>query len=505
MHISGRVLYWTACACLLVLGVLYTTALPWTEYADMWEQVAAIRALAGNLLHPDNPLLELPGDTSPRFTPYTLFWGAVAASSGANVHVLIVLMAIGNLLLFVTGLYRLIRWRYHQTVLALILLGVMLTCWGRGWSQSNAYSLFAFFYTLPFLSTFAYGLAFHALASLQEFLEVRRMHCLLSYGALSLICFVSHPITAAFELWASVALLAADKKFRYIPLEMIIWVACIAAAVAWPYFDYWHVLTRGSTETWFSASGESNSWVRLGPALIGIPAALWLAIRKNMSFTLIGFLGCAGVYFASQALNIAIGYRFLLYTAVFLHLALAILFAEEWAHRRHLTAIMALLAVLLLWAAPYRWRDVNVMARHLFAATSSRTSEAGITSQLERLDRQHPLHRGEVVLAEPEYGLIVPALTDAKVVAHIHGNPLLVIPLASRCANVDTFLHYSVTREWRQEMLERYGIDHILLNSDSLRTQRGNLDRDLPRLATLCGQSGDFILYECIPPSAVTE
>src|SRR5512143_879317 len=98
--------YVILCLILLPLAVFFAFVRPWGQTADLWETAAAVRAVSQDLAHPYNPMLDLPGSTSPRFTPYTLFWGAVMRGTGWSIFMVMALAAITNFLLFVTGLFR---------------------------------------------------------------------------------------------------------------------------------------------------------------------------------------------------------------------------------------------------------------------------------------------------------------------------------------------------------------------------------------------------------------
>ena len=77
-RVSAKSVYVFLSLALIVIGVPYAMTRPWTIYADVWEQVAAMREFARHPSNPLNPLLALPGETSVRFTPYTLMWGMAA-------------------------------------------------------------------------------------------------------------------------------------------------------------------------------------------------------------------------------------------------------------------------------------------------------------------------------------------------------------------------------------------------------------------------------------------
>ncbi|MBL0062080.1 MAG: hypothetical protein IPP40_11540 [bacterium] len=180
---------WVIWLALLPVAIAYTLPFLWGG-DDVFEMAAAIRAASENLLDPRNPMLALPGETSPRFTPYVIFWGAVMKATGTSVFTMIKVTALANFLLFATGLTRFITAQFGDKRLATILIPVMLWIWGTGYGQANAYHLWFFFFSLPYVAIFAYGMGFHALAELALYLtNGQRTHVVL-FAALSTLVFL---------------------------------------------------------------------------------------------------------------------------------------------------------------------------------------------------------------------------------------------------------------------------------------------------------------------------
>ncbi|MBU1936469.1 hypothetical protein KKG05_03655, partial [bacterium] len=131
--------YLILCLILLPVALFFSFCKPWTVTGDIWETAAAIRAVSDNVLSPSNPLLELPGNTSPRFTPFTVFWGIMMKLTGLGLFTIIGIAGVVNYVLFVTGLDCFTRKQFRDNTLPTYVLLTMLIVWGKGFSEVNAY------------------------------------------------------------------------------------------------------------------------------------------------------------------------------------------------------------------------------------------------------------------------------------------------------------------------------------------------------------------------------
>ena len=499
-RVSAKSVYVFLSLALIVIGVPYAMPRPWTIYADVWEQVAAMREFARHPSNPLNPLLALPGETSVRFTPYTLMWGMAARLFGWSTFTLLPVVAAVNLLLIVTGIWRLSISCFENRWLPTVWLVAMLWIWGKGYGQSNAYQLQMLLYTAPYIATFAYGLSFHALASLSQFLRTRGMLQLVAYTMLTVITFLSHPITAAFLIVAAGSMLLPTKSPKLIVGLQVVPLLCVVSAVVWPYFDYWHVLTSGSSESWFTTPHFESQFAALGPAVGGLLVVVYFVVKRRHPFVVLGAILCALIYAASYFLGILIGGRFILFGAIFLHLALALYVVEDGPRllnglrERRVADILAIavLAVLVLWGARYRQRDVRDLGGSVAQWVRSGFSLHGRdVMSFEFLDGK--LIPTDVLLAPSEYGLILPAITGAKVVAHIHGNPLMNDDLNQRCEAADGYYALQ-NREERERVLERYSATCVLYDKPA-DTWELSREMDFPANESPAAEGERFALY----------
>jgi len=494
--------YAVLCLILLPVAVFFVVVRPWGQTADFWETAAAVRAMAQNFVHPSNPLLALPGDTSPRFTPFTLFWGLVM-KLGLNIFATMALAGIANYLLFVTGLFQFLWGEFRSRTLPVYVLIVMLVVWGTGYGQANAYQLRVFFEDLPYVGFFTYGVCFHALAYLRRHLSDQRWEDLAWYTVLMCIAFVTHPITAAFGFTAAAAMLMADGNWSRLVLMQAVPLLALAAAFMWPYFDYWTVLTKGSSEAWFDAPLFHNQVVALGPALIGFPMAGYFAIRRRHLMVVYGLALCTVIYLASDAMQVLIGSRFLLFGTIFLHLAIALYLYEQAMLRRRTAAWMQrdgyVLILVLVLLAPSVWYRAHEVGKHV-----RRMYDPPFRVHAYRSPMQDYffladfLNSADVVMVDDTVGFAVPAITGAKIVAQQKGDPLISADLATRQQATEVFFNQPVDTRWRMALLRHYQVTHVLVDERQAARCDQSFRRDLEEMALPEAHHGSLALYQIV-------
>ncbi len=492
---------WVIWLLLLPVAVAYTQSECWDYGADHWETTAAMRAIAENPTHPCNPMLALPGDTSPRFTPYTVVWGMLMKWFGLHVLLLMKLTAYANGILFVTGINRLLSKLFNLKTLSSVMLLCMLLIWGRGYAFANSYEWWQFFYSLPHVAVFAYGAGFHALASLADFIQTRRLQALACYAGVSWIVFVSHPITGLFIYAAAIALLLVSPKWREAILLQAIPVLAFLISFTWPYFDYSRVFFQGSTVQWYESILFKGQLAALGPILAGIPILLYYTRERKHRFAFYGATICTAVYLLSWAANISMGERFIFFIAFFLHLGIA-LFVSEWLESRREKSHKAAkhrwlrpmaIALIFLLSVPFLKHDVRMTGSLLASTFVNRPHAETVSEKLQFLTEY--LSSKNVVLTDSLNGFSLPAITGAKTVYHMHGNPLLVTELETRQKDTEAFLKGDLSDDEQERVLKRYGVTHVLLDLKNPALSSLDLRDFLNRNGAKVAEHGMLVLY----------
>ncbi|NND55552.1 MAG: hypothetical protein HKN56_11360, partial [Gammaproteobacteria bacterium] len=217
------------------------------------------------------------------------------------------------------------------------------------WIWSNLYELRSFFMTASYPSTFVFGLSLISFWLTLSFM--RGMTGFFSGLALLLLLsalgFVSHALTGVFLVGATCLLAVTEQDAPPSLRVMVIIAACSGPLLAalWPFFPVWDVILASSAEvddrTWQVFSGfdamleraRSGAWwhmffdpaqfiTSLGPALLGIPLALWLLLRWRELFIPLGLLMMTGPLILNVFFQVALAHRFLLYAVFFMHLAI---------------------------------------------------------------------------------------------------------------------------------------------------------------------------------------
>ncbi|MBK6909351.1 MAG: hypothetical protein IPK53_04525 [bacterium] len=482
VRIAQRILY----SAILVVALIYTIVPLWGPQADMWETIAAMDAISESPLDPRNPLLDLPGETSPRFTPYTVLWGIVERLFDLPLFTTAALASLVNALLFFTGLHRVIRTITPDPRAPLWIIPVMLVGWGRGWGEANGYQFEQFFATMSYAGTFTYGLCFHGLAELNRYLSSGSRRGLGLYIVLGVLAFWSHPITALLLFAMGFAWSFARAPFKTAVLLQAAPFAALAACWLWPYFDYPTVLFRGSTEAWYRVRLFDGQLLRIGPVILGIFVATYYALRRRYNEVTLALLLALAIYLFSWALDIQIGSRFVFYGAIFAHICIGLFLMERFSDLR-LGSILERGVVLFVLGAVFMaggYYRVKKLDRDWQPVVEHYQSTGGdILEPWEdiRFLRDY-LNDNSVVMVEDTVGWRIPAVTQARLVAQAKGNPLMAAEVAQRRADVVQFFSGPATTDERRELIVKYHCTHVLVDSRNLQRADAALDHDLALL-----------------------
>ena len=98
-----------------------------------------------------------------------------------------------------------------------------------------------------------------------------------------------------------------------------------------------------------------------------------------------------------------------------------------------------------------------------FAFKPGSAFPAYVTPNAMQLELKHYLTDRDVLLSDIYSSWSIPVYTGAKIIALYHTSPH-VSDNTERKKAVETFYDSSTSREARKEILQRYGITHILLN-----------------------------------------
>lgn len=500
--------YLLLCLVLLPAVVFFSFARPWGMGYDIWDTAAAIRELSVHPLQPEHHLYLLPGNTSPRFSPYTLFWGVFKKITGLGIFACLGIAAILNYLLFILGLYLFVTSQFRRRSLPTLTFLSMLLIWGSGYAHANAYHLEKFLDTLPYVSTFTFGLSLNALFFLNRYCKTSKKLDLFIYCFLSILAFVTHPITGSFCFVVTLAKLIDDGNLKKMLFLQSAPLFALGASLIWPYFSYWDVFTKNSVTTLYKSPLFSNQIVALGPALVSIPIIILYASRKKHRFLLYGFSLCFLIYIISGWGNLFAGGRYIFFTAFFLHLAIALYLVENkifalpkikssWKSDG---AVIILIFILIAPSGYYRARETG---RHILRFIDKpfrvHSYEYPVKSYL--FLSKH-LAKGDVVLSSGwRDGYVIPALTGAKIVEPRRAFSLLIKDEADRRKkDAEAFFKDILSTEERMKILEKYRVTHILINLNNEEEWDPSFRRDLNTAGEEIATENSLVLFRISRP-----
>jgi len=467
---KGQNMYWGLCLSALPVIIFFLWCKPWERDYDFWETAATIRAASVNLHSPSHPLLLLPGNLSPRFVPYTIFWGFLKKSVHLGIFATMTLAGVANYVIFILGLHRFLTKQFKHNRLPMYMLLTMLFIWGTGYGWANAYQLEMFFVMLPYVGFFTFGLSLHALYYLNCYCEKHAWRDLLWYSLFSVICFLTHPPTGVFCFIAAFSMLLTYKNLPQLLVLQSIPLLSVGSCLLWPYFSYWDVFTTGTAQKWFRSALFSGQVQALGSAIIGFPLVLSYAVKKIYVFVVYGVLFCSGIYTLSAFTGIEIGERFIFFSTFFLHLAIALylidhqIFSIQKVRESLRTDVLVVILVMMLVVPSGACRIQEIM-RHVHRIVDKPFRIHRYDSPVKPyLFLSDYLTDSDVVLATPLDGWVIPALSGARIVAPLKLNPLIIAEGTQRQKEVSVFFTTPCSLSERREMIAKYHVTHMLVN-----------------------------------------
>jgi hypothetical protein len=482
--------------CWVSYEAIWVRAVTYEGGADYWEHSATVHALMQNPWHPGNPHLVSLAPSS-RFGPQFLLVALVARAFHLDAIAGMALAAIANTLLFLYAIRSFFGAYFRHPLAPLYGLLVMFFGWWQGFHYSNVYALHVFFTVASFPSTTALGLTLLGFTLAVRLLRAELARPRLGLALLALwaaAVFIIHPLTAMLALTGVGLLAVAEPKA---PLRLRAEVLCalivgLTLSHFWPYFSPWEVVRGGKGETagWLASGLNQASELRgavhpkrqlhefyrarallsaLGLASVALLALPYFLCRRERWFVGFGTL-CMLLPFALNAyVDVPLGHRFVLLAIVYLHIGVVWLLlaltpgyrgafgflTRRWARLAAASGICALLLVFVAHGV--------LLAREQLANPKfySRKESPVITNMKAFAEAAGP---GAVVLASPLLSWPLPTF-GPKVLELFHLDPL-VPDETERELNVSRFFGRA-SDEQRQEILQHYGVTHVLLNRES--------------------------------------
>ncbi|GAA1111193.1 hypothetical protein GCM10009663_60650 [Kitasatospora arboriphila] len=235
---------------LLVL-VPMCARLPWS--GDIGQHASTIWRLREDLGHPTSPMIDVPGDGSPYFSPYQLLGALVSLATGLVPLKTLHLLAVGNVLLVLAGIGAFVRTLTTRRWAPVFALLCYFFLWGtdvRVWSGYESFVSFSLGVSFP--SAFAAGLMFLTWAATMWLLDrvpgarpvttspLARIPLHAAVGLVMFVVLLSHPFTGIVLSLGMVGILAGSLRslklrgWLYWGLSAAVMLAGVAL---WPYWS----------------------------------------------------------------------------------------------------------------------------------------------------------------------------------------------------------------------------------------------------------------------------
>jgi hypothetical protein len=488
----------------LIWDAAFYHLVTYAAWGDYWEHTAVFTEWLGNFSNPSNPHVD-DLSLSPRYMPW--FWaltflGLVFQFDAVE---LMSISAVLNYGLIVIGLHVFLKTYFRDPWAPLIGFIVVFMFWGVSWNWSNLYHLRSFFYIAGFPSTFVFGLSLISFSLVMRLLRrdgsVFMMAALLCM--LSALMFLCHPLTGVFGI-VGCALLALTGSSESPGLRLLTLVALLLGAVfaeLWPYFSVWKVslgLYGAGTEQWFSSSEQVGALERLqsgvwshifynprlvltilGPALIGLPLCVWLFIRREHMFIVLGAAAMAVPYLLHPFIEVPLAHRFLLFIVTYFHFAIVwgiLQIIDAWNSRPRpqyarlwlfgLLAVFSIMLVanIILLSMEFRGNTLDPKNLQIVSKRSALPDEMSVIDLYTRLT--DPLTDDAIVLATPIVGWPLPTV-KGKVVSIYHENPML-LDQQERYVRTVEFFENAQSEGLRSGLIRDYDISHLLIKGQPL-------------------------------------
>lgn len=463
--------------------------------SDYWEHTAAIAEWKKDLWNPQNPHLFLDVGT-PRYMPFFFVLTVIANWFDLDPVQAMAVGATINMVLFSLGVFLFFRHYFRNDWAPLVGFVVLLCGWGLGWIFSNLFQLRDLFFVAAYPSMFVFALCFFAWWEVTRLIrgEAEGLTHLAALALLIALMLTCHPLTGAFGLGTIGLMVLLEPGAAWTTRVQLLATLIVGALLTelWPYFSTWEVSTgvsAGEDQSWIERGAISETprsgalnhafydpvqvLIVLGPALLGLPALLLLLAKRQHLFIVAGFLGTIGVFLFNLVFPIPLGHRFLLFAAVFLQLALAwwiLHSASAWRAtfvtkekplRTNWAVVTsgAILGIMVLW---------NVAIAALQFGGFQAFPDRGLPERYTHLQPVLPDMRAiaahlpddAIVIGHPNIVWPLPTFRG-KTVAMYHGDPM-VPDLRTRSADVASFLDRETSQEARRDILDKYGVTHIL-------------------------------------------
>ncbi|MEA3051539.1 MAG: hypothetical protein QOG72_442 [Sphingomonadales bacterium] len=436
---------------------------------DLWQHLAALRALIADPFHPANPFVAS-GEGSRHFHPYWVSIALVARAVGWNEWQAIAFAGFVSAGTLLAGIHSFGRAFYRTPWGPLALLLAMAFGWCLPVSHTGYHSLGTLIEGIAYPAALLIGLSLLLWALVIRSLERPARAWLIV--PLAAFMFATHQLGAGIGFMAAgcFILLWPEGSLRARAGAGGAIAAGMALATAWPYHDPFEAIARTGVPTW---SGGIDFFAPVMLINAFVPSLLGLWGLRHRRFARIGlpvlaaFAMFAGIFLLGK-FGLLIATRFVMPAVLMLHIGLGALFlalAEDWR-----TFPKAKQLGLFTFAA----LTVNSLIFFTVVSLSAEEEAFERTGNVYQAARQlvRDIPDGEPVAV---YDVAVwPVVATGQRVVSVPWPEPMIDDLARRQAAVERLFDPALTRAERLRLARSWGAKSLLLN------RHGPLRRKMP-------------------------
>jgi hypothetical protein len=463
----------------LVMAGYFTAKQRWGIGFDVWEHAAAVRELMHHPFSPTHPTL--PVDAPHQlFTPYHLVVALVGRVFSLDIVTAMSLAGIANVVLVLVALRLFVNRLCPRSGVATLTLLFTLFLWGRDpWAFSGFLNARALWSVLAYPATFAMGATLLALALFMRFQDDADPRFLPLISVVGAVVALSHQVEAALLYGLAGAFVLTRDAIvpwrRQVAALVASGAGTVVIALAWPYFSLWD-LTFGHANAAFRAGISHENLPmytdvpsRIWLSLLGVPFVMFRVARNPRDPIFAGLVVAVLLYVFGWRTGQHLMGRSMATAVLFLHVALADATVEAAAAARRVGDAAR---------SARRWIAVMTAAAVLFGANLIRQpalqavpfamalpdwvvhDDSSLLVLRAYRFLPHFVHRGDVVLAEGSTSFIVPAMSDARVVAV--PRPLAFVDTSAR-DDIARFFDPAATTADRRAIIARDRVTFVLV------------------------------------------
>jgi hypothetical protein len=426
---------------------------------DLWQHLAALRALIADPVHPDSPFIPGSG-VSRHFHPYWFAVAMIARTMGWSEWSAIHFAAWLCMAVLAIGIYLFGRAYYRSNWGPLALMSAMLLGWTAPFGHTGLHSIPSLFEAAAYPATLLIGLSF-----ILWWLTIRafeRVALSLAVTPLVAFMFATHQLGAGIALIGSGAILtfwpAVDlRKRAFIGLAIL---AGLAISAAWPLFNPFRAVLAAGNPHWVGPPDFYSPKLLLMcllPSAIGFLGLLRPVVPETRRV----FLSAFAVYLAAFLCGLAgimVASRFLMPTILLLHLGVGSLIIRVFRGEIARTLRSRIVVAAIAWGC---------VLTHVSAVAFTYVKEAPRARAIGNIANHAAVLTADIPDDEPiaAYDVSVwPVVASGQKAMSVPWPEPFIPDLDERQRVSDLLFEPSLTRAQRLSLARRYGVRTLIVD-----------------------------------------